>query len=173
MRQALQALDALLDVRWNPHALILEPPRLDVYGRGIPARYDGRWEVVRRMTDKAYEDDGDKKRVVYQVRGPDSEYKPLGMWLVEYMQRWDSQQRHFRDEMEKVRRAEELAEQQAMEVDVGAVEHGVHQLAFAVKHEGGRSVYFGQGTDYAAMAERAKRALSPPNGEPALIPQRV
>lgn len=176
----LQHLDPLLDIRWNPACLLIEAPRFTVTGGTTPGRYDGRWEVVRaksaswRNAGEPLSDDF--VAVIYQVRDEQGHYKPVGPWLAEYLRKWDTQQAHFRDELAKLRREEEREEEAFMAVDEGAVEHAVHQLAFASKHEGGRSVFFGQGADFGGvgqMERRARAAIAPPNGEPALIPGRT
>lgn len=173
----LQRLDPLLDIRWNPRCLLIEPPRFAVTGGTVPGKYDGRWEVVRAKSE-SWRSAGqplsdDFVVVIYQVRDEHGGYKPVGAWLVEFLRKWDSQQAHFRDELEKLRREEEREEAAFMAVDESAIEHAVHQLAFASKHEGGRSVWFGQGYDPAQMERRARAAIAPPDGEPALIPGRT
>lgn len=179
MVDALHRLDSLLDLRWNPQALVMRHGQYDANGKVLPPIYDGRWEVVRRNTPHVGGAVFEGKRgdsdvaVIYQVRGPKEEYKPIGWWLVEFMQQWDSQQAHFRDELEKMR-AQDAAEDEArLRGDDAAIEEIVHGIAFGLKHEGGRSVWYGGGFDPAEMGARARAAMAPPNGEPALIPERT
>jgi len=178
---ALRRLDPLLDIRWNPQALIMRHGQYDVNGRPLPAIYDGRWEVVRYDTPHvggamfAGQRQGHDApcAVIYQVRGEQECYKPIGLWLIDFMQQWDSQQAHFRDELERMRLEDEREQEAALAIDEGAVEEIVHGLAFASKHEGGRSVWYGGGFDPAELGQRARNAMAPPNGEPALIPERT
>ncbi len=47
---ALQAIDHLLDVRWEPRAVVVRYGEYDAEGNVRPAVYDGRWQLIRRDT---------------------------------------------------------------------------------------------------------------------------
>lgn len=110
VEQALQQLDALLTIRWNPHAYLCTPGSYDVYGHLIPARYDGRWQVVRNgevVYTLAWDGEGQKA------------YRPVGWWLVDFMRQWDAANRNVLAEIQKMRDAEtaerETADRRAAE----------------------------------------------------------
>jgi len=167
---ALRRLDGRLDVVWNPRALIVRHGAIDVYGTVIQPTHDGRWEVVIRDTAAGMHADRDYA-VVYQVRGPEDEYKAVGPWLVEFMQKWDSAQAHFREEMARAWAMNDLNEANAARVDDAAVEDRMDRIAFASNYRGGVETWKGRGADFGAMAAKARRAMAPPNGQPALIPK--
>lgn len=161
--QALKRLDHRLDIIWNPRARIIQSARFDVHGRSLPAQYDGRWEVVIRETDIGLHKDRDYS-VIYQVREPITDaYKPVGMWLVEFMQKWDSQQSHFRALMDKAWAEHEKADEDAG-IDDAAIRDQVDRIHFAGNYAGGQGNWMGKGADFASMA---KAAMSPPNGQTA------
>lgn len=167
-------LDRRLDVRWNPHVLVLEAARIDASGHTVPARYDGRWEVIIRDTENLRTaggpHDASAAAVVYQVRDAvTNDYKPIGWWLVDYLRRWDTNQRHYRDELERLRREEEREQRALEEGDPAGIEEMALRMAFAGKHEAGRSYWFGQGVDVGELDRRARAAIAPPGGESALI----
>lgn len=88
--------DFKLDIRWNPESYITRPGCYDVYGQPVRPSYEGRWEVIRHL------DDGNLV-VVWQVKEEGSEaYKPLGEWLVAFLQRWDRANAHWMDEQKKL-----------------------------------------------------------------------
>lgn len=96
---ALRTLDDQLRIVWNPTAFLACPGSYDALGHAIPARYDGRWQVVRLRSP------GDPDPALIYTVAHDGEgrkaYKPVGPWLVAFMQRWDAANRHFAEEMAK------------------------------------------------------------------------
>lgn len=113
----LREMDPLLSIRWNPRSKVIPSRSFDAYGLPHPPIIEGRWEVVREMPR------GERPGVVYVVRhdgeGGDA-YRPVGWWLVEYMQRWDSAQRHFLDEIRKEWAEHDAAEARAAQLDDNA-----------------------------------------------------
>jgi hypothetical protein len=164
--EALRRLDHRLDVRWNPAALIVRHGAIDANGKTIPPSYDGRWEVVIYETDMSVH--GREFAVVYQVRGEHEEYKPIGMWLVEFMQRWDAAQSDFRENMDQMWAENDALESANDAVEDGAIREAVDRGHFAAYARGGKGTWQGQGADFAAMAAKV---TSPPNGQSALIKQ--
>lgn len=159
--QALRRLDHRLDVRWNPRAKIVERGRIDAYGKVSQPRHDGRWEVGIVEGDNRW-------LVIYQIRSDDGSeaYKPVGLWLVEFMQKWDSHQAHFRSVVDQAWKEHDDVDTRAETIDDAAVRETVEVGHFAAYAEGGRATWKGQGADFTSMA---KAAMSPPNGLSALI----
>ena len=97
--EALQRLDPLLDVRWEPCARLVRAGRYDAQGKLVAPIYEGLWEIVRydsfnTATWRPY------TRICFvteKVRiGPDlwampadGRYAPLGMWVVEFLRQAD------------------------------------------------------------------------------------
>lgn len=120
MVEALRRLDPLLDVKWDPKAIMTAGGSYSVGGIARRPEYDGRWLVVRFDTPTKLRDDRDYVVITMVTaidetdvgrcmisRGP---YAPIGMWLVGYMQRWDSAQAHFAAEMEQLAAQHDAAE---------------------------------------------------------------
>lgn len=97
--EALQVLDPLLDIRWEPRAKMVKRGGYTATGQVIEPEYDGRWEVVR------YDAFGTARwrpytRICFVTEKvkvcPDlwampanGAYAPLGTWLVEFMRQAD------------------------------------------------------------------------------------
>lgn len=82
---ALRALDPCLSLVWNPTAYLACPGSFDAYGKPLPARHEGRWQV-RRITLG-------KDECIYTVCFDGEQqkaYRAVGWWLVDFMQRWDA-----------------------------------------------------------------------------------
>lgn len=107
LRTALN--DSALDVRWNPTSYVTRPGQFDAFGKPIKPVYDGRWEVIRHL--------GDGQTVlVWQVKEEVTEaYRPLGLWLVEFMARWDRANVAWMDEQRRLLEAEESRERMLLE----------------------------------------------------------
>lgn len=90
-------MDDRLRIHWNPKATIEAPGTIDAVGHSSAPKYGGRWQVVRIPGE------GDLiPAIIYVVRENRTEaYKPIGMWLVEFMQKWDSANRDFLETMRK------------------------------------------------------------------------
>lgn len=110
IREGLQRMDPLLDVRWNARAFATRSPLLTAYGNATPERWEGRWQVIRFNTDRLHverdfavictvtEVDRSAGYPIMLDRGP---YAPLGFWLIDYMQLWDRAQGRLAEEMTK------------------------------------------------------------------------
>lgn len=118
--EALRRLDPLLAIKWQPEAVLVERGAYSVLGKATRPTYDGRWQIVRYETPSKLHDDRDYAVIITVTaidasdpgrcmisRGP---YAPIGAWVVDYMQRWDSAQARFADEMDKVWAQHEMAE---------------------------------------------------------------
>lgn len=85
-RAIQQQVDARLRIVWHPHAYHAQPGRFDAFGKPIPPRTEGRWQVVipgRR--------DG-ALTVIHTLGaeiGPDHPYRPVGWWLLDFLREWD------------------------------------------------------------------------------------
>lgn len=130
-------MDDALRVRWNPKTVMSTMPKWDTEGRLIPAKYEGRWEVGKFQN-------GEWKVIWTVVNPEDSEsYMPVGGWLVEFFRKWDSQQAHFRGEMEKARREHDEAEARSAVWQDEAAAREALERKYSQLHPGGQ--YIGRG----------------------------
>ncbi len=95
----LQALDSLLDVRWEPHAVIVKRGGYDAMGKIINPTFRGLWEIIR-YDGFATQSHRPWTRICFVTQPveivpgvkamvEDGEYAPLGAWLVEFMRAAD------------------------------------------------------------------------------------
>lgn len=145
VEDALKRLDPLLAIQWNPRSLVdYGPKAFDVYGLPKEREHRGLWEVVRYET---HERSG-KPALICRVCSDDGNqtYRPVGWWLVEYMQRWDAAQAHYAAEMEKAWAAHEARfETQASTFDQAKGEEALDRI-FTRFVDGG-SNWQGKGVD--------------------------
>jgi hypothetical protein len=116
----LRLLDDRLRLVWNPRAFLATPGSFTAEGQPIPARYDGRWQVILLNGDPeppiicSLTEDGSAQKA----------YKPVGPWIVEFLRKWDSQNVHYATAMAEAwaaddqRRTAVLAPNDAMLEDV-------------------------------------------------------
>jgi len=135
----LRELDPLLSIRWNPTSRMVQPPHFDATGKPYAPKYEGRWEVMREQGH------GLEPGIVYVVRFDgsagltndgrpvDDTYRPVGWWLVEYMQRWDAAQRHFLEERARAWKEHEEAEAAAIAMDDAANQEFMDKFYHTVK----------------------------------------
>lgn len=125
---ALRDLDPLLRLRWNPEAYVVAPGRFDCYGKPVPPRREGRWEVIRLSADPPI--------VVYLVvwdGARHGDYRPIGWWLVEFMRQWDRANQHWMGEQQRLLEEEESertwSDNMAMlELEESLHRHGMDKL---------------------------------------------
>lgn len=90
-------MDDRLRIHWNAKAQVEKPGKIDAVGHSAAPTYGGRWQVIRIPGEGEL-----IPAIIYTVRENRTEaYKPIGMWLVEFMQKWDSANRHFLETMRK------------------------------------------------------------------------
>jgi len=126
--EALQQLDHLLDIRWEPRAKMVKRGGYTAEGKILNPEYEGRWEIVR--------DDHhgtapwrEKTRICFvttpveiapglKAMDADGDYAPLGMWLVEFMRAAD------KANQEGARRLSERLDQLNAAKDEAAIRDG-------------------------------------------------
>lgn len=148
---ALRRMDPLLGLRWNPKAVLVARGSYSVLGQRVDAQYAGRWQVIRFQTPTGLHA-GRDYTVICTVTEPfhdghgwmmqaDGPYGALGLWLVEYMQRWDAAQAHFAAELDRL-----WAEHDAAEATDRADEQARHQEgAERIYHRTAGSYWMGRG----------------------------
>lgn len=147
----LKRLDSLVDVRWNPTAVLVKRGDYTVLGKRTDAEYDGRWQVIRYDTPGIHDRNyvvlvtvtqpvriGKRQILMMQSKGP---YAPIEHWLIEYMQTWDAAQRRFAENMASMWADHDQAEIAA--VDAHVRDRAAHQeAAEKVYREGGGGEYW-------------------------------
>jgi hypothetical protein len=106
---ALRQLDDRIRIKWNPRALITRPGFIDANGLVVGPTHEGRWTVVIERA-------GELDHSIYLVRwdGEGNEaYRPVGPWLIEFMNLWDRQNVHAIEELTRMQRDEERLERSA------------------------------------------------------------
>jgi hypothetical protein len=111
--EALQRLDPLLDIQWQPKAILVRRGSYSVHGTRVDPEYDGRWEVIRWDTSVSLHKERTWTRITlvtqldltgkYPQMVCDGPYMPIGPWLVSFMQLWDAAQSAFAHQMDVVR----------------------------------------------------------------------
>lgn len=93
---------------WNPRSVVTRPGGFDPYGRPVPPKLEGRWEVGfwRRV-------DGEREprwisiyQVCYDGEGK-SAYRAVGWWLVDFLKKWDRANAHWQAEQAALAEEEE------------------------------------------------------------------
>lgn len=169
--EALRRLDPLLDIVWNPKAVMTKRGSYDVLGGRVDPEYDGRWEIVRYDTSAALREDRTSVRICrvtelatggiadkYPVMVADGAYAPVGMYLVAYMAVWDRAQQHWINAMEQFWEEHEK---------VDRLNHADSQAAH---QEALHKVYREHGGEYWTGGAQGKAS---PEAERALWPQQL
>lgn len=175
--ERLQQIDPLLDIRWNPEAVIVKPGSYSVEGHRVDPIYDGRWEVIRYQTPSLRSKVERDFIVLCTVTEPHTEggilymvplrdggkYAPIGEWLVTLMHEADAQNvEQFRKLREKLWAQHDAAEAARDKLDEGAAIEAMEHQQFLQLYTARRGNWQGQGADFAAMerAAAARRILS-------------
>lgn len=98
--QALQGLDARLDIIWNPRAVMEKRGGFDASGRVLDPQWGGRWEVILHDVSAKTANWRAHTRVCLvtepvtvatglQAMQADGAYAPVGDWLVEFIRAAD------------------------------------------------------------------------------------
>lgn len=169
----LKALDPLLDLRWDPEAVVVDRGSYSVMGKRIDPTYDGRWQIIRHDSvntghggfhpDRGYtvichltewtRDNGVIRMVALRDGGA---YVPVGEWVLEMMHQSDAEnvrtmeeiRRRVWAENDRLDRAADRINESAV---IDALDHNHFQANFA----GGVGNWQGKGADFAAMEARA------------------
>jgi hypothetical protein len=106
VERELRVLDSGLRIRWNPTARVRKTAFFDVVGNVICAEHEGREQVVKIDTpDRDQCPNGEAIVYTLEFDATSDEkygaYRPVGLWLVDFLKKWDSAQAAFRGEWEK------------------------------------------------------------------------
>lgn len=142
--EELQLLDPLLDVRWEPRAVLEKYGGYDAMGKLIAPIYRGLWEVIHHSTAVKTAEWREWTRVCFVTKPvriaagldampDDGEYAPLGPWLVEFLRQADQHNLEAaRRRSEQLDAMNERLDQQRMGLDDAAIE----ELCGRQYHEG-------------------------------------
>lgn len=132
----LRRLDDRLRIVWNPSAFLACPGSFDASGNAIPARYDGRWQVIILNGDPI-------PPIIYTLAEEGAgrkAYRPVGSWLVAFMQQWDTANVHRAHAIAAMQAAEAQAKHAAEQASRETVLAGVDEHAYRFS---GREVFPG------------------------------
>lgn len=174
---ALQRMDALLDVRWNPEAVMLAKGSYSELGKLIPPTYDGRWQIIRydsANTGHAGVHEGRGYTVICTITEPTIDdhgviamaalreggaYAPLGEWVVTMMQQADAANvRQFEAIRRHLWAENDRAEDARDRLDEAAAIEALDHNHFQANYAGGVGNWQGKGADFHALAAREARA---------------
>lgn len=112
IEQACRLLDDRIRIVWNPIAYLARPGVFDALGTAIPPLYEGRYQVVVPGTL-----DGElvALHTLGSELGPHKPYRAVGPWLVEFLQRWDTQNVHQAEAMRQAVAESDAANRRAEE----------------------------------------------------------
>lgn len=173
--EGLKQLDQLLDVRWNPEAIIVAKGSYSALGKRVNPVYDGRWDVIRYDSPThghagVHPDRG--FTVICTVTEPKREngilfmvplreggrYAPLGDWLLEFMRQSDAQNVNaFTALRQKLWAESDRAERAEDAINEGAVREALDHNHFHANYAGGVGNWQGKGADWKDMAAKAAR----------------
>lgn len=147
--EALQQMDPLLGIRWNPEARLLKPGSYSETGKLIAPEYEGRWNVTRQIPrDDRRHYEGREYIVICEVTEPKREqgvlymerggaYAPIGEWLLEYMRAADAANvRIFEDMRKKVWAQHDRTDEQEGELDEAMAREGLNRAQFKANYAG-------------------------------------
>jgi hypothetical protein len=141
--EALQQLDPLLDIRWEPCARLIKAGSYDALGKLVAPIYEGLWEVVRydsfntatwrQHTRICFVTKPVRIAAGLDAMPADGEYAPLGMWLVAFLRQADQW-----NQEEARRRSKELdALNERLDAQrIGDGEDGIEEAASKQYHAG-------------------------------------
>jgi hypothetical protein len=129
-------------LQWNPEAVITRYGSFDAFGQGTAPVYEGRWEVIRFSADPPL--------VVTRLADPVTKaYRPVGWWLLEFLQQWDRQNAHW---MEAQKRLVDEAEAERAADDALRAASAEQEVEIVSRRLGGEK-YMGRG--FAIEGDRA------------------
>ena len=146
----LRRLDDGLRIRWNPVARLARSSYIDAVGAVIHSdRHEGRWQVGKISLDVL---DPERFVVIYTLESDElgegnGSYREVGQWLVDFFNKWDAQNRHYRDEWEKEWRGHDaLLKKGEVWQDEGAAEEGLDRMYHKMTERHTR--YPGRGAEF-------------------------
>ncbi len=162
IRAALQGIDHLLDVKWNPRALVVRYGSYDANGNIRPALYDGRWELIRyESATTLHPDRGERSyTVLAQVTEPvmyggvrcmvhSGPYAPVGWWLVDFMADADAANAQaFRERQRRLAVADMAVAAGEDAIDEDGAMAMLDRQHFNNNYRGGVGNWQGRGADF-------------------------
>jgi hypothetical protein len=138
-----QRIDPLLDIRWEPRAVMVKRGGYDPMGKVSAPVYDGRWEIVhydisvktaewRAHTRICFVTERVEVAAGLWAMSADGPYAPVGMWLVDFLMQAD---KHNQEGARKLRARldamNDTADQKAIDADDAAIEEAAGRQYFA------------------------------------------
>jgi hypothetical protein len=159
--EALQRIDHLLDIIWQPKAFIVERGMYSVFGTLTPHTYAGRWQVIRYDTATLHPDrllNGRSYCVICTVTTlaehngvpclqQNGGYMPIGWWLVDFMQAADAANVQAIARLRARLSADEDRIEHAADDDAGDRE-ALDRVHFDAVFAGGVGNWQGKGADF-------------------------
>lgn len=157
--RALQGMDGLLDIRWNPCAFVLDKGAYSVTGKLTPPTYAGRWEVIRYQTASRLHAEREYT-VICTVTKPQEfggvlclvargEYMPIGEWLVDFMRSADAANvRHMTELRTKLWAHDEVLDHARDSAEEAMAREALDRVHFDAVYAGGVGNWQGKGTDF-------------------------
>lgn len=167
---ALQRMDPLIDIRWDPKAVLLEAGSYSVFGKLVPPTYDGRWQVIRWQTPLSRTPTKDRsdfiiictvgeytrKNGILQILR-DGAYEPVDDRLVELMRSADSHNvEQFRKLRETLWAASDQVDIDADKINDAEAREGLDRAHFKANYAGGTGNWMSTGADFKAMTADPK-----------------
>lgn len=168
--EALQRIDPLIDIRWDPKAVMLDAGSYSVLGKAILPTYDGRWQVIRWQAPLSRTPTNDrsdfiiittvteytrKNGILQNIRG--GAYEPVDDRLVELMRSADSHNtEQFRKLREKLWAANDQVDIDADKINDAEAREGLDRAHFKANYAGGAGNWLATGADFTAMAADPK-----------------
>lgn len=165
---ALQGMDHLLDLVWEPKAVMVAKGSYSPLGQLVPPRYEGRWQVIRYDTHNWHEDrrhNGRQYCVICTVTETidadgircmvkDGAYAPIGPWLVDFMHMADAANMKAMSAIRAKLWGQEDAAELAGESDSDAMfTEALDKTHFNAVYAGGVGNWQGKGMDFSNTKE--------------------
>lgn len=166
--RALQGIDHLLDVVWNPKAQMIAPGAYSALGVATPPSYDGRWQVIRYDTHNWHNErtiNGRQYCVIvtvtetYDADGircmvKNGAYAPIGPWLIDYMHAADAQNVKAMTAIREKLWGQDDALEAADDAESDAMfRDALDKTHFDAVHAGGVGNWQGKGMDFTQPKE--------------------
>lgn len=156
--RALQRMDGLLDVIWNPQAKMTSRGAYSVTGKLTPPTYEGRWQVIRYQTE--HTNSRRDYALICTVTAPidvdgirclqaDGPYAPVGEWLVALMQSADAANvRTFTALRERLWAQDEKIEHEHDAAEEAMALESLDHVHFKGVYAGGVGNWMGRGANF-------------------------
>ncbi len=160
---AIRAIDPLLDIRWNPRAVVVAYGSYDAEGNVKPAVYDGRWQIIRyESATTLHPDRGERSYTVLTnvteqsthggipcmlYEGP---YAPVDWRVVDFLQNADAANvQAFRERQRRLAVADMAVTAGEDAIDEDGALAMLDRQHFNNNYRGGVGNWQGRGADFA------------------------